>query len=85
MVRVAWAARVQLPDDDGNKQRDLPEGSFRFTTEFTILCGFWLANRTLSIRCVTGREEYPQVPTREAALIFAGDKGWAAKVQLVFW
>lgn len=57
------------------------KGSFRFTTEFNTAVS-WLANRVINPLPLLSAE-YPFTDL-EAALIFAGDKTQAAKVQLVF-
>lgn len=57
------------------------KGSFRFTTEFNTAVS-WLANRVINPLSLLSAE-YPFTDL-EAALIFAGDKTQAAKVQLVF-
>lgn len=56
-------------------------GSFRFTTEFNTAVE-WLANGTVNpLPLFSGAYDYQDI---EAALIFAGDKQKAAKVQLTF-
>ncbi|MGC7979279.1 zinc-binding dehydrogenase, partial [Salmonella enterica] len=57
------------------------KGSFRFTTEFNTAVS-WLANRVINPLPLLSAE-YPFTDL-ETALIFAGDKTQAAKVQLVF-
>lgn len=57
------------------------KGSFRFTTEFNTAVS-WLANRVINPLPLLSAE-YPFTDL-EAALLFAGDKTQAAKVQLVF-
>lgn len=57
------------------------KGSFRFTTEFNTAV-FWLANNVINPLPLLSAE-YPYTEL-EQALIFAGDKTQAAKVQLVF-
>lgn len=56
-------------------------GSFRFTTEFNTAVE-WLGNGTVNpLPLFSGEYDYQQV---DAALVFAGDKQKAAKVQLTF-
>ncbi|MBS0877795.1 MULTISPECIES: L-idonate 5-dehydrogenase [unclassified Tatumella] len=56
-------------------------GSFRFTSEFALAVK-WLENGTVDPRPLfSGEYHYSAI---EAALIFAGDKQQAAKVQLTF-
>lgn len=57
------------------------KGSFRFTTEFNTAVS-WLANNVIDPLPLLSAE-YPFTEL-EQALIFAGDKTRAAKVQLVF-
>jgi len=57
------------------------KGSFRFTHEFTTAVA-WLANGTLDpMPLLSGEYAFDEI---EQALIFAGDKSQAAKVQLIF-
>jgi len=56
-------------------------GSFRFTTEFNTAVE-WLGNGTVNpLPLFSGEYDYQHI---DAALIFAGDKQKAAKVQLTF-